>query len=181
MAANIIDIKKYSPKTSDVFFFDNNIWMFLFCPLGNYNRNKQKCFSSFLQSVHSLNCTIFINSLVLSEFVNRYLRLDFELWKKEHQQHCANFKLDYIGTQRYSETVEEIKVSLRNILKICEKGTDNFNTINLDNVLKHLKEIDFNDSYYLELAKISNWKIVTDDGDFVKYNKHQVDILTILT
>lgn len=180
MAVNIIDIKQYSPKSSDVFFFDNNIWMFLFCPLGNYSQNKQKHYSSFLQSAQSLNCAIFINSLVISEFVNRYLRLDFELWKKEEQFYSADYKLDYIGIQRYKETVEEIKVTLNNILKFCEKGSDNFNAIHLDNVLKHLEEIDFNDSYYLELAKLSKWKIVTDDGDFVKYNKHQVDILTIL-
>jgi hypothetical protein len=180
MAANIIDIKSYSPKSSDIFFFDNNIWMFLFCPLGNYNQNKQKHFSSFFQSIQSLKCGIFINSLVVSEFVNRNLRIDFELWKKDVKNYGADYKKDFVGSERYKDTVIEIQITINKILKICEKSSDNFNAIDIKDILLHLEYIDFNDSYYLALAKLSKWKIVTDDGDFIKYSGHQVDILTIV-
>ena len=100
MATKIIDVRKYNPKSSDVFFFDNNIWMYLFCPLGGFNKNKQKFYSAFLQSVQVANGTIFINSLVLSEFTNRYLRMDFEQWKKETKNYSADFKKDFVGIVR---------------------------------------------------------------------------------
>lgn len=180
MATNIIDITKYSPKGSDVFFFDNNIWMYLFCPLGNYNIKRQRNYSSFLQSIETSHSAIFINSLILSEFTNRYLRMDFELWKNEEGFHDANFKKHYIGNDRYQDTVTEIKRQVKQIIALCEKSSDNFNAVDLDNILKHLTYIDFNDSYYLELANISGWKIVTDDSDFSTYEDHDIEIITYL-
>jgi predicted nucleic acid-binding protein len=179
MAAKIIDITQYSPKSSDIFFFDNNIWMYLFCPLGNYNKQKQKYYSSFLRSINSSRSTVFINSMVLSEFANRYLRLDFDLWKKETQKLQPDFKSEYGKTSRYKETVNEIKLYINQIMKICEKTPDDFNSINLENVLQHFSHIDFNDSYYIELAKGHHWKLVTDDGDFITYQNHSLEIVTI--
>jgi predicted nucleic acid-binding protein len=180
MAAKLTDITKYTPKSSDLFFFDNNIWMYLFCPLANYNKNKQKHYSSFLQSIATSRSTIFISSMVLSEFSNRNLRMDFDLWKDETGNHSAEFKKDYVGTSRYRDTVDEIKISINNIMKFCEKTSDNFNAIDLKDVLTHLSHIDFNDSYYLEQAKIGTLKIVTDDSDFSTYTNHNVEIITLL-
>ena len=138
MAAKLTDITKYDPKSSDIFFFDNNVWMYLFCPLGNYNRSKQRCYSSFLQSITTSRSTIFISSMILSEFSNINLRMDFNLWKDEAGMHSADFKRDYVGTTRYQETVEEIKSSINNIMKLCDKTSDNFNSIDLKNVFEHL-------------------------------------------
>jgi predicted nucleic acid-binding protein len=180
MAAKIVDITKYSPKSSDIFFFDNNIWMYLFCPLANYNKYRQKHYSSFLQSVNTSKSTIFINSLILSEFTNRYLRMDFEQWKVAQKKYDADFKTDYVGTVRYKDTVSEIKWNINKIMKLCEKASDNFNAINLDLIFNHFSNIDFNDSYYLELAKFSKWKIVTDDKDFVNYKGHDIEIIALL-
>lgn len=179
MAAKIIDITNYTPKSSDLFFFDNNIWMYLFCPLADFQKNRQKQYSSFLQSINSSRSTIFINSLILSEFSNRYLRMDFEQWRKKEGKLEAEFKKDYIGTNRYKDTVLEINRNIRSILKICVRSSDNFNAIDLDAVLQHLSCIDFNDSYYLEYAKLSKLKIVTDDNDFCKYTNHSVEIVTL--
>lgn len=180
MAAKIVDIAKYSPKSSDVFFFDNNVWMYLFCPLANYNKNRQKHYSSFLQGIATSQSTIFVSSLILSEFTNRYLRMDFEQWKDEQKKYNAVFKKDYVGTQRYKDTVIEIKRNINQIMKFCEKSSDNFNALDLNDILQHLSHIDFNDSYYLELANLSKWKIVTDDIDFVSYKDHDVEIITMM-
>lgn len=179
MAANIIDIKHYSPKFSDLFFFDNNIWMYLFCPLGNYQQHRQKAYSNFLKDIQTSRSTIFINSLILSEFTNRYLRMDFEQWKKSSGEIVAEFKKDFIGSTRYNSTVEEIKIHINRILKICEKKSDNFNAVDMEKVISHLKHIDFNDSYYLEYAQMNKMKIVTDDSDFTKYRDHNNTVITI--
>lgn len=180
MGANIIDIRSYSPRSGDIFFFDNNIWMYLFCPLGNYNQNKQDIYSSFLDSIKTANSTIFINSMVLSEFSNCYLRMDFELWKEEFGKHGAHFKKEFVGSKRYQETVQEIGIGLRNILKFCERTTDSFNAVEMSNILRHFNKIDFNDSYYLELSRLNEWKIVTDDQDFARIEDHEVDVVTIV-
>jgi predicted nucleic acid-binding protein len=180
MGVKIFNIVTYEPKSSDVFFFDNVVWMYIFCPLGNYNKKKQKYFSSFLKGIDSSRGTIFTNSLILSEFTNRYLRLDFALWKTESGNENAEFKKDFIGTQRYQETIRQVIAALRSILSFCEKTPDNFNAIDINNVLTHLEYIDFNDSYFIELATLNNYKFVTDDSDFTVYNNHNLNIYTIV-
>lgn len=178
MAAKVIDIKSYSPRALDIFFFDNSVWMYLFCPLGNYNKNKQKHYSSFLQSIQSSKSTIFMSSLILSEFANRYLRMDFERWKDEINNPTAMYKKDFIGIKRYTETVEEIKRNVNQIMKFCQKSGDNFNAVNLNSIFLHFTTLDFNDSYYIELAKLDNWKIVTDDQDFIICPDHDLVIIS---
>lgn len=181
MAAKIIDVKTYTAKGLDVFFFDNNIWMYLFCPLGDYNKQRQKQYSELLKSIKTANSTIFTSSLIMSEFVNRYLRLDFARWRKEYGIIDAKFKEHYVGTPRYKSTVLEVSDLLIKIIELCEKHPDNFNSIEIDKILTHFGEIDFNDSYYIELASINRWKVVTDDQDFVLYNNHNLEIITYIS
>ncbi len=180
MGVNVIDITQYSPKSSDLFLFDNSVWMHLFCPLGNHNFKKQQIYSSFLQRVGTSKSSIFVNSLILSEFANRFFRFDFELWIDEGKRYSANYKKDFIGSPRYRETLRVLTTQINGILNLCEKGTDNFNAVNIDNILRHLQFIDFNDSYYIELSSLINYKIVTDDHDFINYKNHNREILTIL-
>jgi predicted nucleic acid-binding protein len=178
MAVELINVKDYQPKSSDVFFFDNNIWMLLFCPLGNFRQSSQKAYSAFLRSIQTSRSTVFISSLVLSEFANASLKIDFDQWKEGTGNPKINFKLDYVGSERYKETTKAIISSIKNILKIAEKSPDDFNSLNLDNVLDDFELRDFNDNYYLELAISKNWKVVTDDSDFFTYNHHSLKIFT---
>jgi predicted nucleic acid-binding protein len=179
MAAKLINISTYTPVPADCFFFDNNIWMYLFCPLGNYNMRKQSEYSSFLQKVRSSDCEIYANSMVLSEFANSYLRLDFKQWIQDTGNHGAEFKRDYVGTEQYKSTADEIRIQINRILGICERVNDSFNAIDMSAVFSHFQAIDFNDSYYIELGKIWNWKFVTDDRDFVTYTNHNLDVISI--
>ncbi len=171
-----IKLNDFSPKFNQMFFFDNNIWMFLFCPIGNYQKNKQANISSFLQLLKSKNCDIVLSSLVLSEFSNANLKLDFKLWKEETKNFTADYKKEYTLTSRYKNTLEVVVSCVNQILKLSESYSDNFNSINSDGFLASFREMDFNDSYYLELCQSNNWILVTDDNDFNKIN-HSVVIL----
>lgn len=171
-----IKIQDFTPKYNQMFFFDNNIWMFLFSPIGNYEKNKQSSISNFLRLLKTSNCDIVLNSLIISEFSNANLRLDFNLWKNETKNYSADYKKDYLTSSRYKNTEEVIESCINQILKLSERFSDNFNSINIENVLMNFKTIDFNDAYYLELCVQNNWFFVSDDGDFQKVN-HSVTIL----
>lgn len=171
-----INLKDFSPKFNQMYFFDNNIWMFLFSPIGNFEKKKQSSISNFLGLLKTSNCDIVLNSLVLSEFSNANLRLDYNLWKNETQNYSANYKDDYLKSSRYKNTEQVIESCINQILKLSERFSDNFNSINIENVLINFKTIDFNDAYYLELCAQNNWFLVTNDGDFLKI-KHSVTIL----
>lgn len=180
MAARVIDITKYSPRSSDVFLFDTSVWMLLFCPLGTYEKRKQEIYSSFLARVRSSRSSIFINSLILSEFTNANMKQDFDLWKKETSQFNSKYKRDFVGACRYKKTAQTIIFIVGKILSICEKGTDNLNSLDINRILNHFQSIEFNDSYYLELSSFSQYKIVTDDRDFIKCTNHNTEVITII-
>jgi len=169
MPNNISSVQDYSIKATDQFFFDNNIWMYLLCPLGNFNAARQKEYSKFLNYIQERGNHICLNSLVLSEFSNRYLRLEFDLVKMDPKNAGLfnNYKKDFVGSAEFKKTVTDIKIQMKNILKMCERFSDEFNHINFDEVLNLFSSIGFNDSYYLHFAKRKGLIIVTDDSDFV--------------
>ena len=175
--ATIHDVKKYRPSFSDSLFFDNNIWVYLFCPIANVEKDKQKLYSEFLKQANQNKCAIFVNSLVLSEFCNFWLQTEFKSWKKRIPGK-SEYKKDFIPTKEFKQAVFDVKIALKKIFQVTEKGNDSFNSIDFENVLIEFGACDFNDSYYLELAKKNNWKIVTDDADLYRNNKLKVEIIT---
>ncbi|MBN8699010.1 MAG: hypothetical protein J0L54_05315 [Chitinophagales bacterium] len=179
---NILKVGNYNIKAGDTFFFDNNIWMYIYCPLANFQKDKrQAVYSKFYQYALSRKSHIYINTLVLSEFCNRYLRLDFDLCNKTGKpQYFSSFKKDYVGSHQFIKTVSEIKIHLNNILKFSQRCSDEFNAINMDDVLALFQSIGFNDSYYTYQAKRKNWVVVSDDSDMAANNIPQAGI-TVLT
>ncbi len=176
---NVCNVVDYNPTSKDVFFFDNNIWMFLFCPIANTQRNKQKKYSNFFKSVNSVRACIWINSLVLSEFCNAWLQIEFKKWRQlPDNAFQNNFKKDFVPSDAYKKVITDIINTVRQIVSFTEKASDNFNAVNLEKIYSELNNCDFNDSYYLELARLNNWKIVTDDTDLFKNNSLNVEILT---
>ena len=72
----IIDIKKHNPSGSESYLLDTNIWLFLYCPIGNYKKDIISKYSSFYNKLLKAHSTLYTTSLILSEFINTYLRID---------------------------------------------------------------------------------------------------------
>ena len=179
MGFEVLDVSNYSPRQTDLFLFDTSVWILLFCPIGNTREFEQRSFSSFLKKVRSSRSSIFMTSLILSEYANVCLKMDFNNWVKTNSRIDAKYKRDYVGTDRYKKIVNLLIPTMMNIMSLCEKGSDNFSHLDINKILGHFQSIDFNDSYYLELSKDSNFKIVTADYDFVKYKNHGLGIITL--
>ena len=175
-----VNINTYTPRPNEYFLVDNSVWMYVFCPLGDYRRFRQDSYSRFLQKAVASKSNILITSMVLSEFTNRYLRMDFELWKEDSGYDSARYKENYVGSDRYNETVEEVRNQYNRILKLCSKTCDIFHLIDLGAISTHFSTVDFNDSYTVEQAKFNKWKVVSDDRDFLNYTGHDLEIITIV-
>lgn len=175
----ISDVKHYSPTSKDVFFFDANIWILLFGSISNSKRSKQQQYSSFFKEVISARACIWINSLVLSEFSNALIRIEFEKWRRLPENvFKKSYKKDFVPSRSYKEVISEIKYMLKQIVSQTERTSDNFNAVDLEKIYSEMENCDFNDSYYLELARLNKWKIVTDDADLFRNNDLNVEILT---
>jgi hypothetical protein len=103
----------------------------------------------------------------------------YNKWKKKPENiYNSDYKLHFVGSDEYNNSINEIKLTLKTILKKAERTSDNFNSIDLNHIFSELENCDFNDSYYLELARMNKWKIVSDDADLLKNNSLNVEIIT---
>jgi len=174
----IINLNSYSPSKSDNFIFDTNIWLYLYCPLGDYKTLIIKKYENFLVKIIKANSTIFLSSLILSEFINRYIRLDFNIKNKIDPDKFSDFKKDYRTSPEFLVTVKALQATIRQqIIKITKNISDDFNNYDLTYIINNVDKADFNDLCIEELSSISNYKIVTDDKDF-KITSKSIEVLT---
>ncbi len=175
----VLDITGYEPLENDKFIFDTNIWISIFEPMGNSNKVEQEEYSSFFNKTLSSKSNIYISSLIISEFVNTVLRMDFNFWKEETGNKNLEFKKDYRKTDRCKEKSTAIANNLtKGILSKCICVNDNLKKIGIKAILNNLENSDFNDLYILELAKTKGYKIVTNDKDF--YKSDEVSIFSCM-
>ncbi len=174
---NRIDIQTYTPKYSDKFFFDNNIWMYLYCPIGNHRQDIVKVYSDFFGKVLSAGSSIYVPSLILSEFYNAYSRLDFNIWRGKSTK---DYKKDYRPTQQFKDISKTILTTIEaRILGIAKRVNDGFEGMDIEKISAKCVDLDFNDSYYVELAKRNGFKVVTNDKDFLSVSD-DIEIITRL-
>lgn len=165
----IIKVNKHKVLPANVYFFDTNVWVFIFAPIAGTDKRKQSCYSKLLKEICSLDATIFVSSLVLSEYVNAVLRIGFKQWKNSNGIQNADFKFDYRVTNDYLTTLKDAVCQVEEILKICKKRPDDFHIIDLKSVLDQMNQnADYNDSYYVKDCEKMHMIFVSDDTDIQK-------------
>ena len=180
MMNNVIDIETYVPQDGDRYFFDTNIWLYFYCPvisISNYKKTIISKYDGFLKKAISHDTTIYVSSLIASEIINAWLKLDFNILRSKNVVR-NNYKQNYRGSAFYHNAVKDIKAVFNNqLLKISTPLDDRAAEISLTDVLNGLDKTDFNDSYYHHLAKLDNLLIVTNDADFARLDTG-ISILT---
>ncbi|MEZ0005246.1 putative nucleic acid-binding protein [Flavobacterium sp. 28YEA47A] len=173
-AININDVKI---GFSDQFFFDTNIWLLLFGTVASMNKKEQKEYSVFFNEVLQKDKPIYITSMIISEFANVLLKRDYKQWIATNKFVGKNYKLDFVGTRDYVDSVDTISILIKKILKLAIVVGDNFNALDSSSIFNNFKAVDFNDSYILELARVNNYKLITNDTDYLKLATN-VDIIS---
>lgn len=175
--ARISRIDSYQVKSGESYFFDNNVWMFLFSPIASSNIQSQAKYSNLFRDIQSRGGMIFISSLILSEYINRNLRMSFNIWKERTGRKEADYKRDYRSTQEYRDELKAVKFQVKEIMKVAVPRPDDFNALNMDVLLRNMENSDFNDEYYLYLCEKNDLKLVTDDAD-MKTTSRNIEIIT---
>lgn len=102
---NIQNIYNYTPKSEDVFIFDTNVLIKIFYnTLGSRNSAP---YINFYGKVLKSKFKLLLSSIQLSEFVNRCIRFQFDLYKESHPN-IQSFKEDYRDTKDYKDCMEAI-------------------------------------------------------------------------
>ena len=159
----IIDIRKHNPSGSEHYLLDTNIWLFLYCPIGNYGEDIVSKYSFFYNKLLKAHSTLYTTSLILSEFINAYLRMDCKINKIPRDK----YKIDYRPSPAFSETFKIIEQTVKGkILNQVKCLDDEMSKMSFDQVLHDSHRSDFNDAYVSNLVKDKGINMLTDDHDF---------------
>ena len=163
----------YKINKDEKVFIDTNILIFLFSPDFVSSRDYQvDKYSKILELLITNNNELYINSLVISEFINRCLRIDFEK-NFQNENRTKDFKRDYRDSNAYAQTLRIIKKEIKKFLKLNVRQIhDEFDKIDILEELDHLDKLDFNDLMIVKSIETYGLKLLSDDGDF----KGMVDV-----
>lgn len=152
--------------SNDKILIDTNVLIFIFCPLNNEeNESLISYYSDILEKISTSNATVFTNSLIISEFINTWLRIGSK------KNGFTNFKKDYRGSARYKQTMRQIINQLEKyyLMYDVQQLPDGFDNLDYMKIYKSYPEIDFNDLVIALNALQNDCKILTNDGDFKEF------------
>jgi len=154
--------------------FDANVWLYIYDPTGNRDQRLQSTYTLALRRIRSVRGRIFLDVLVLSEFINTFSRFIYNELPQVRKP--ANFKT-FRDSARFKPVAAKIARKAEKILDKCELTESGLTSVNLRGIVREYAagESDFNDQMLAELCKAKELILVTHDTDF------SGDNLTILT
>lgn len=169
------NISNYPFSEKDDLFFDTNIWMYLYGPQGNPSDPVTQTYSLALARAAQAKSRIWVDVLVISEFVNRFARMEYDI-RYPNKTKRPNFK-QFRNDPVFQPIAQAIVGAVRNILKFAVRIESGFSLINMNTLLTQFETVpsDFNDQVLIGLCTANGLQLVTHDSDF---NGKGIDILT---
>lgn len=169
------DISSYKFAEADKLFFDANIWLSLYGPQGAPNDPKAQIYSNALAEAVRAKSQIWVDALVVSEFVNRFARIEYDI-QFPNRTKRPNFK-QFRNSPDFKPISQAIAAAVRNILKFSARIESGFSVVDINALLSEFETNpnDFNDQILAGLCKNNSLVLVTHDSDF---KDKGVDILT---
>ena len=164
------NIRNYSFSSNDRLFFDANIWMYIYGP--SMDRRSQSISTHYaiaLQKIRNVQSYLFIDALVLSEFINAYARIEYEQSFKNSYQKFKQFR----QSQDFKSVAQDIANNAKRIVKLCQPCSLQFHTLNLINILDEYAQgtADYNDQLITEICIANGFSLITHDADFSQLRK----------
>jgi len=174
----IFDIKKIKPDTR-LYFFDANVWLLIIDrPLQPqyFEQPYIDFWDSLIASQRGEEKLIAVNSLLISEIFNAFLRIRFNNFKKalvyknqlsKESINNYEFKRDYRRTNECETDVKLFSSEFLAYSAYIQIFNDGAEKVDMFKFIKDFSyDADFNDIFYHEFCKLNNLPIVTNDGDF---------------
>ena len=171
-----IPITSLIPQKEDIFILDTNILIKILYPA--MNDIKIAPYENLYAKLLTAKSKLIISSVQISEFINRCIRFQFELYKDSKRINAFSFKKDYRNTEDYKNSMTAIlDIINSDIIPNYTFIDDGFSKMQSDKIFRYGFSYDFNDSLLLEIASLNHATLITDDRDFANYTS-DVKIVT---
>ncbi len=171
--AKVRPIEWFDLKKRHRLLIDTNVWLYLNGPQVKQDGKSRK-YSAALKKIRRAQCEVFVDVVVLSEFINRYIQIKFQGWKRPGVKATQK---DFRSSTNYPAVARDIADAVRGILKVCRRLDSGLESIDMEALLSDFEENrrDFNDQVLAEICMTQNLTLITHDGDFKGYE------ITVLT
>ncbi len=126
-------LTNYNFKPEDELFLDANVWLLVFGPQKPGDR-RVATYSQALAKILAAQCRIYIDVLIVSEFINAYARLKWQLVAPE----ITPFK-KFRKSAAFRHVAREIAADIKRVLGYCSKIESGFGAFNIDGLIDELK------------------------------------------
>lgn len=155
-------------------FFDANILIYIFWPTGSprWVKNYSKIFNRLIKQKNKM----VVDFLVISEFINRALRLTYNIYIKENKLNPKKFKFKTFRDSQEGENASNDIYGIvnQNILKKFDIAGKIFTKSDIQNFLI-VDSLDFLDKGIVSICRENNFVLLTNDKDFAPID---LEILT---
>ncbi len=159
MPDKTIAVLSHDFKLEDRLLLDTNIWLLVYGP-SKPNDSRVRVYSQAFKSMIAAKSQIYIDVLVVSEFINRYVRMKSEL-------KTQNFK-KFRQSKDFKPIAREVADTTKRVLKHCKRVGSGFETLRVNTLIDAYAKgkTDFNDQIIIAICKKKKLQLVTDDADF---------------
>lgn len=158
------NLASYSFASGEQILVDTNIWLYLFPAPGNPQQSFALQYSAAFSRLVSAQAQPVLDPMVLSEYLNRYCRIE---WEGNFKSKYQTFKQFRMSTD-FLSVVSSAHTFAAKILSFCQIHSISADQLDLNHALKDFKsgQIDFNDAILVDVCKKRNIKLMTNDADF---------------
>lgn len=164
MKNKAFDARSHPFSDSDAILVDANIWLYLYGPAST-SATWAGTYSGVFSRILSAGSLLFLDVLVLSEFINQFARLEM----RRLQPGQYNFKA-FRGSASFPPVARSIESQVNQILMVCRPMDHPFSEWNLSDLLNDFGTgtMDWNDQVITENCRKHGLALLTNDNDFTE-------------
>ncbi len=174
MKYKAVEVRNFNFISQHKLFLDANIWFYIFGPQqAKYQRNRwMTIYSEVFKRILKGKSQIYIDVLVVSEFINRYAKVKYDVDAPSH----ITFK-DFRNSPSFKPIAQGIAADVKRVLKHCTRIKSGFEALDIGDLLNDYAtgNFDFNDQVITDICKNNGFTLITNDSDF---KTQQIPILT---
>lgn len=162
MTPKVEAITGYTFTATDELLLDANIWLLVYGPQKPGDR-RVAVYSQALNDMLAAKSRIYIDVLIVSEFINAYARIKWRLFSSTF----PDFK-QFRKSSHFQPIAQDIAADMKQVLRHCTPIANGFEALAIDDLLNTYAagNSDFNDQVLAALCQKAGLKLVTDDADF---------------
>lgn len=154
---------KYVFKEGEPILVDANVWLYLQPPASQPVPHFARHYSAAMKNLITAKAKAIIDCLVLSEYINRYVRIEYDA---VYRGTYPKYK-DFRTSPDFALVAKSAVAEAKHILSLAAAEDTSLSQVNVMDILNETEAgtLDFNDGMLVEMCRLRGWKVLTNDAD----------------